>query len=61
MHAKNDSEEKSGEQKCTCFEQKSGSTWEPIAFASRLINNIDSRYSTNELELIVVIWSLEFF
>ena len=44
-----------------CLEQKSGNTWETIAFASRFLNNLESRYSTNELELLAAVWSLEHF
>ena len=44
-----------------CLEQKHGSTWETIAFASHFLNNLESRYSTNELELLAVVWSMEHF
>ena len=44
-----------------CLEQKCGKTWETIAFASHFLNNLESRYSTNELELLAVVWSLEHF
>ena len=44
-----------------CLEQKSGNIWETIAFASRFPNNLESRYSTNELELLAVVWSLEHY
>ena len=44
-----------------CLEQKYGSTWETIAFASHFLNNLESRYSTNELELLAVVWSMEHF
>ena len=44
-----------------CLEQKCGNTWETIAFARRFLNNLESRYSTNKLELLAVVWSLEHF
>ena len=44
-----------------CLEQKYGSTWETIAFASRFLNNLELRYSTNELELLAVVWPMEHF
>ena len=43
------------------IEQKHNNTWHTIAFASRFLNEHESRYSTNELELLVVVWSLEHF
>ena len=44
-----------------CLEQKNGNIWETKAFASRFLNNLESRYSTNKLELLAVVWSLEYF
>ena len=44
-----------------CLERNCGNTWELIAFASRFLNNLESRYSTNELELLAEVWSLEHF
>ena len=44
-----------------CLEQKYGNKLETIAFASRFLNNLESRYSTNELELLALVWSLEHF
>ena len=44
-----------------CLEQKYGSTWETIAFVSRFLNNLESRYITNELEQLAVVWSVEHF
>ena len=43
------------------LEQKYGNNWEPVAYASRFLNKLEQRYSTNELELLAVIWSLEHF
>ena len=44
-----------------CLEQKYENTWKPVAYASRFLNNLEERYSTNELELLAVVWSLEHF
>ena len=44
-----------------CLEQKSGKNWETIAFASRFLNNLELRHSTNGLELLAVVWSHEHF
>ena len=35
--------------------------WHTIAFASGFLNTVEQRYSTNELELLAVVWSLEHF
>ena len=35
--------------------------WKPIAFASHFLNTLESRYSTNELELLAVVSSIEHF
>ena len=32
-----------------------------MQFASRFLNPVEQRYSTNELELLAVVWSLEHF
>ena len=43
------------------LEQKTDNVWHTIAFASRFLNTIEQRYTTNELELLAVVWSLEHF
>ena len=35
--------------------------WVPIAFASRYFNLQEKKYSTNELELLAVVWSVDRF
>ena len=43
------------------IEQKHKNTWHTIAFASRFLNEHEYRYSTNKMELLAVVWSLEHF
>ena len=43
------------------LEQLTVDGWKPIAFASRFLNSCEERYSVNELELLGVIWSIEYF
>ena len=35
--------------------------WKPVAYASRFLNRLEERYSTNELELLTIAWALEHF
>ena len=43
-----------------CLEQKPGTDWEPVAYASRFLSNLELRYySTKEFEIVAVVWSLE--
>ena len=43
------------------LEQWDGENWLTIAFASRFLNNHESKYSTNEHELLRVVWATEQF
>ena len=38
-----------------------GDDWVPIAFASRNLKAQEKKYSTNELELLAVVWSVNRF
>ena len=44
-----------------CLERIFENAWEPVAYANKFLNYLESRCSTNELELLAVIWSLERF
>ena len=43
------------------LEQLQDDQWKTIAFASRFLNNHEMKYSTNELELLGVVWATEHF
>ena len=42
-------------------QQTAEGDWVPIAFASRYLNIHEKKYSTNELELLAVVWSVDRF
>ena len=42
----------------TLEQQNAEGDWVPIAFASRYLNIQEKKYSTNELELLAVVWSV---
>ena len=43
------------------MEQNTPDGWTPIAFASRFLNSTEERYSVNELELLGIVWSINYF
>ena len=43
------------------LEQLTIDGWKAISFASRFLNSNEERFSINELELHVVVWSIEYF
>ena len=43
------------------LEQLTVDRWKPIAYTSRFLNSCEERYSVNELELLGVVWSIEYF
>ena len=43
------------------LEQKHNSIWKPVAYARRFLNKLEERYSTNELELLAIVWALKHF
>ena len=42
-------------------ERSDSEGWKTVAFASRFLNSKKERYSINELELLVVVWAIEYF
>ena len=45
-----------------CLEQEfEPGVWAPTSFASRFLNNAETKYSTNELELLAIVWACEHF
>ena len=43
------------------LEQLHGNDWKTISFVSRFLNPHGSKYSTNELELLGVVWAVEHY
>ena len=45
----------------TALEQNTSDGWKAIAFASGFLNSTEERYSVNELELLGIVWSIDYF
>ena len=43
------------------LQQKEQKGWQSISFASRFLTALETKYSTDELELLAVVWALEQF
>ena len=43
------------------LEQNTPDGWKPLAFASQFLNCTEERYSVNELELLGIVWPIEYF
>ena len=43
------------------LEQETCNGWETISYASRFLNKAEEKHSTNEIELLGVVWALEHF
>ena len=43
------------------LEQNTPDGCKPIAFASQFLNSTEERYSVNELELLGIVWSIDYF
>ena len=43
------------------LQQEEEGTWKPISFASRFLTELESKYSINALELLAIVWSIEYF
>ena len=43
------------------LQQDENGKWQPLSFASRFLTELESKYSINELELLAIVWSVEYF
>ena len=43
------------------LEQNTPDGWKPISFASQFLNSTEERYSVNVLELLGIVWSIDYF
>ena len=42
------------------LQQEENTEWKPISFASRFLTDLESKYSINELELLAIVWSVDY-
>ena len=43
------------------LEQLRAGGWKPMALTSRFVNSFEERFSVNELELLGIVWTIEYF
>ena len=43
------------------LQQEENGEWKPLSFASRFLTELETKYSINELELLAIVWSVEYF
>ena len=43
------------------LQQEENGEWQRLSFASRFLTELESNYSMNELELLAIVWSVEYF
>ena len=43
------------------LEQLNSDGWRPISFASQYLNEAEKNHSTNELEMLAIVWGAEYF
>ena len=43
------------------LQQEKIGEWQPLSVASRFLTELESKYSINELELLAIVWSVEYF
>ena len=43
------------------LQQEEINEWKPVSFASCVLTELESNYSINEHELLVIVWSVEYF
>ena len=43
------------------LQQEENGEWQPLSFASRFLTEVKSKHSIEELELLAIVWSVEYF
>ena len=43
------------------LQREENNEWKPISFASRFLTEMESKYFINELGLLAIVWSVEYF
>ena len=43
------------------LQQEENGEWKPLSFASRFLTELEAKYSINKLELLAIVWSVEYF
>ena len=43
------------------LQQEEKGEWKPLSFASRFLTELEAKYSIKELELLAIVWSVEYF
>ena len=43
------------------LQQEENNVWKPIRFALRFLTDLETKYSINELELLAIVWAVEYF
>ena len=43
------------------LQQEENDEWKPISFASRFLTDLETKHSINEIELLAIVWAVEYF